>query len=119
MIEQCNICGGLYASAQHEMIAGTLCQCGTAEGENIRREMNERDFAQAMDLWAAGWKAERPHQPQEDIMSWYWRRPGKRKGTKGRLFLSTNQAHNALLRESLQNASGQAVANPSARPHNR
>lgn len=80
------------------------------EGENIRREMNERDFSQAMDLWAAGWKAETPHQTQEDIMSWYWRRPGKRKGKKGRLFLSTNQAHNALLRESLQNVKVQGTA---------
>lgn len=80
------------------------------EGERMRREMNERDWQQAAALWAAGWTAETPHATQEDIMSYYWRRPGKRKGKKGRLFLSTNQAHNALLRESLQNA----VALPTA-----
>lgn len=27
MIEQCQNCGGLYASGQPEMIAGTLCEC--------------------------------------------------------------------------------------------
>lgn len=70
------------------------------EGERMRREMNERDWQQAADLWAAGWTAETPHATQQDIMSYYWRRPGKRKGKKGRLFLSTNQAHNALVGES-------------------
>lgn len=73
------------------------------EGERMRREMNERDFEQASALWAAGWTAETPHATQEDIMSYYWRRPGKRKGKKGRLFLSTNQAYNAMTRDSLQN----------------
>lgn len=71
------------------------------EGNRVRREMNERDFEQAAALWAAGWKAETPHRTQEDIMSWYWRRPPKRKGQKGRLFWSTNQAHNAMLKERL------------------
>lgn len=65
-----------------------------------RREMNERDFPQAMALWAAGWTAETPHaERQEDIMSYYWRRPGRRKGKPGRLFLSTQQAFNALNKE--------------------
>jgi len=66
------------------------------EAERGRQEQNEADFAQAAALWKAGWTAETPHSYQKDIMSYYWRRPGKRKGKKGRLFLSTNQAFNAL-----------------------
>lgn len=69
------------------------------EAARLRQEMNERDFKQAAALWAAGWTAETPHSTQQDIMSYYWRRPPKRKGRKGRLFLSTNQAHNAMMKE--------------------
>lgn len=68
------------------------------QGAKLHEEMNERDFKQAATLWKAGWKAESHHEG-EDIMSYYWRRPPKRKGKKGRLFLSTNQAHNALKKE--------------------
>ncbi len=65
-------------------------------------ERNERDLEQAGALWKAGWTAE-THRDGMEIMSYYWRRPGKRTGKPGRLFLSTSQAHSALLRESHQN----------------
>lgn len=56
----------------------------------------------ALELSAAGWKAElhdhtpHPYTGNVDVMSWYWRGPpiGNRK--QGKLFLSTNQAYNAL-----------------------
>lgn len=70
-----------------------------------RNNVDSPDFQQAMDLWAAGWKSELPRTPGENfwsqvqVMSYYWRRPSKRKGSKGRLFLSTNQAWQALRRE--------------------
>lgn len=67
------------------------------EGEKLKQELNEHDFWLAAALWKAGWSAE-PLREGMDIMSYYWRRPPKRKGKKGRLFLSTNQAHNALMR---------------------
>lgn len=63
------------------------------------------DFQQALELWAAGWKSENanPVSPgfwgQTQVMSWYWRRPPRRVDSKGMLFLSTQQAFNALKRE--------------------
>jgi hypothetical protein len=48
-------------------------------------------------LLAAGWRFELPGDDSEP-WQWYWRAPPKRKGSKGRKYLSTNQAHNALLR---------------------
>lgn len=70
--------------------------CGLA----LREEMDLEDLDQAMELWGAGWTSETPYKAQQiHIMSWYWRRPSKRKGSKGRLFLSTNQAYNAYKKE--------------------
>lgn len=63
-----------------------------------REQMNEADLDQAIELWLAGWTSETPHQTQTDIFSWYWRSPPKRKG-KGRRYLSTQQALNALRRQ--------------------
>lgn len=64
-----------------------------------REEMNERDMGDALELWMAGWTSETPHKSQSDAMSWYWRRPPRRKGKPGRLYLSTQQAHNAMKRD--------------------
>lgn len=69
-------------------------------GKALREQMNETDMEQAIVLWMAGWKSETPSKTQVDVMSWYWRRPPIGKRTVGRLFLSTNQAFNALKRES-------------------
>lgn len=68
--------------------------------------MNERDFVKAQALWDAGWTAETPHASQEDIMSYYWRRPGKKPGKKGRLFLSTDQAYRHLLKSNQPSEGG-------------
>lgn len=74
-----------------------------------REEMNERDLGKATELWLAGWKSETPYpQTQKDIMSWYWRRPPRGNRKKGRLFLSTDQAYNALLRETKTQEKGPA-----------
>lgn len=58
-----------------------------------------RDRAQADALIMAGWKWELPAISDPDIFQWYWRRPPRRKGSKGRKYLSTNQAYSALMRE--------------------
>lgn len=50
-------------------------------------------------LMAAGWKFEIPSPSGTEPWQWYWRRPPRRKGSKGQLFLSTNQAFNAMTRE--------------------
>jgi hypothetical protein len=71
-----------------------LALVGIAE----REAMNEDDLNLALELWAAGWTSETPHTTQNDIFSWYWRRPPSGNRKSGRLFLSTNQAINALRR---------------------
>ncbi len=70
------------------------------------KESNDAEMEKALELSAAGWQAElgpghvpHPFTGSVDVMSWYWRRPPRRKGSKGRLFLSTNQAYMALKRE--------------------
>ena len=77
------------------------------------KESNDAEMEKALELSAAGWtpEIEKHHTPHPltgnvDVMSWYWRRPARRKGQKGRRYLSTNQAWNALNRE--QNASVEA-----------
>lgn len=60
-------------------------------------EASENNYlVMAGDLMLAGWHAE-PLNPNDPMMSWRWRRPGPR---GGRLFLSTDQAFNALKRAS-------------------
>jgi len=56
--------------------------------------------AQVSALLLAGWKFELPGNGDYEYepWQWYWRAPPKRKGSKGRKYLSTNQAHNALQR---------------------
>lgn len=63
-----------------------------------RERMNERDMEKAYVLWLAGWTSH-PVTPQSDVMSWYWRRPPRRKNSQGMLFLSTDQAFNHLQRK--------------------
>ncbi|MFK5923259.1 MAG: hypothetical protein QM496_13865 [Verrucomicrobiota bacterium] len=74
---------------------------------NSHKEANEKEMEKALELSSAGWTQEQhvchPFTKSVDVMSWYWRRPARRKGMKGRLFLSTNQAYNAMNRESLRN----------------
>lgn len=65
-------------------------------------------------LLAAGWKYELPEivnrkegDPPSSLDSepwqWYWRRPPRRKGSKGMKFWSTSMAFNALKREGKTN----------------
>lgn len=65
-------------------------------------EEGQQPCVQCLDLWGAGWTSERPN-PNSALptqsMSLYWRRPPKGKRPKGRLFLSTNQAWQALQKE--------------------
>lgn len=60
-------------------------------GMAARARCDDEAMGQAYELWMAGWKNE-PVTPNSQAMSWYWRRPPRRKGSKGMLFLSTNQA---------------------------
>lgn len=71
--------------------------------ETRRRSMHEVDA-----LLAADWKFELPEivnrregEPEHmgtEPWQWYWRSPPKRKNSKGRKYLSTTQAFNALNR---------------------
>lgn len=56
------------------------------------------DVVQMLQLQQAGWTpefVEQQHQPTS-VMSWYWRRPPRRKNSKGKVFLSTSQAWNRM-----------------------
>lgn len=73
--------------------------------EQTRRDARERDLVQVRVLLAAGWKYEIPDGYDDaEPMSWYWRAPPKRANSRGRKYLSTNQAFNAMRR--LAQASG-------------
>ncbi len=72
------------------------------------KESNAADMEKALELSAAGWspEIEKQHTPHPftgsvDVMSWYWRSPPKRQGWKGRRYLSTNQAWDALKKHTL------------------
>lgn len=60
-----------------------------------REEFNRECEPQVRALIAAGWIAE-PLRADLEPWQWYWRAPKKRTWTKGRLYLSTQQAFNAL-----------------------
>jgi hypothetical protein len=62
-----------------------------------QEESNQRELGSAIELWMAGWTHE-PQTPNSPIMSWYWRAPAKGNRPKGRRFLSTQQAVNAMRR---------------------
>jgi hypothetical protein len=65
------------------------------------KRLGRRDSQPQVDaLLAAGWQFILPeHDPDPEPFQWFWRRPGKRPGRPGRLFRSTGQAYNALMRE--------------------
>lgn len=80
-----------------------------------REECDETAMEQATELWLAGWTSELPksyNTPEAReaakvdvwrrcaVMSWYWRRPPRRKNSKGQFYWSTNQAWMAMTRES-------------------
>lgn len=68
-------------------------------GEQTKLEARARDMVQVRALLAAGWKYELPEGHHDlEPMSWYWRSPPKRAGSRGRKYLSTNQAHSAMER---------------------
>ena len=73
-------------------------------------ECRNNSLPQVDALLQAGWRFELPeivnHNPPKHDWShtftepwqWYWRSPPKRAGSKGRRYLSTSQAFNALQR---------------------
>ena len=68
--------------------------------EQIKHEGRMSTLPHVDALMAADWRWELPQSVSDpEPFQWYWRRPPRRKGSKGRLFLSTNQAFNALRRE--------------------
>ncbi len=64
-----------------------------AYGREIAEAEEERYLGLALELWLEGWTAE-PVRNGLPIMSWAWRRPGKR---GGRRFASTDQAYRNLM----------------------
>lgn len=64
----------------------------------MAREHDRKYRAMAMALITAGWVFEMSDYC-DDMMSWYWRSPPKRKGSQGRLYRSTDQAYNRLMRD--------------------
>ena len=96
-----------------ELMTRIFAEDGTIDREMLdiaaregHKQRNDADMEKALELSAAGWtpELEPQHTPHPftgcvDVMSWYWRRPPRRKGSKGRRYLSTNQAWNALKKE--------------------
>jgi len=70
-----------------------------AGGEEVKLDAREACMPQVDALMAANWIFELPAIQDPEPWQWYWRRPSKVKGKKGRKFLSTNQAYNALMKE--------------------
>jgi hypothetical protein len=85
-----------FATHPHRKPPADLMAAGCAQ---FREEQRRRDLPQVWALIRAGWTFELPAGPDPTLGSWYWRRPPKRPGRPGRFFASTNQAHNALMRE--------------------
>lgn len=77
-------------------------------GEEAMLQCRRNSLPEVDALLQAGWSFELPevvnHNPPKHDWShtfsepwqWYWRSPPKRKGKKGRKYLSTTQAFNAL-----------------------
>lgn len=70
-----------------------------AEGEKMKLEIRANCMHQVDALLLADWRFELPALNDSEPWQWYWRRPPRRKGSKGRFFWSTNQAYNALKKE--------------------
>jgi hypothetical protein len=68
------------------------------EGRKLAQTWEDEYLVKAGDLMLAGWKPEyeRPDMP---CMSWSWRRPAKFPRSIGKLFRSTDQAWNAMMKE--------------------
>ena len=104
-------------------MAGLSALTGSALAELAEQTKLEirRDCMPQVDaLLLAGWKWELPEivnrkdgekftRMDTEPWQWYWRAPSKRAGGKGRRYLSTNQAFNALQREA-QNDPSSAMA---------
>lgn len=67
--------------------------------EYYQEQAEDIYLGKAIELWTRGWVSETPHRTQTQIMNWYWRRPARPGRKKGRLFLSTDQALNAMRKE--------------------
>lgn len=65
--------------------------CATAGME----QRNLKDMEKAWELWMVGWTSH-PVTPTSQVMSWYWRRSPRTRTRPGRLYLSTDQAYNAM-----------------------
>lgn len=71
--------------------------------EEAKLETRRRAVQQCDLLIDANWRFEIPEivnnaKYETEPWQWYWRAPPKRKGKKGRRFLSTQQAYNFLMR---------------------
>jgi hypothetical protein len=79
-----------------EVFAAVLAACC--------REARVRAWPMVAALLAARWRFELPSHPDADPepMFWSWRRPPRRRGSRGQLYRSTNQAYWALLRQTPQ-----------------
>ena len=81
------------------------------QAQIVQADLRHECMPQVEALIDAGWKYELPElvnrkdgdkKPlmETEPWQWYWRAPSKRKGSKGRRYLSTNQAFNALNKKS-------------------
>jgi len=70
-----------------------------ARYQRSQQRQKSYDEQQMLALLAAGWQPEwEQTATAHSVMSWYWRRPPRRKSSKGRLFVSTEQAYRALMK---------------------
>jgi hypothetical protein len=77
-----------------------------AMGEQVRLDLRRRCMPQVDALIMANWKFELPAMLDSEPWQWHWRRPPRRKGSKGRRFMSTQQAYNALMKENQRSGDG-------------
>jgi hypothetical protein len=72
--------------------------------EEAKLDSRRASWPQVDALLDAGWKFELPEivngykNTETEPWQWYWRRPAKRKNSKGRRYHSTNQAYNAMMK---------------------
>lgn len=76
-----------------------------AGAEQVKLDLRNASLPEVDALLQAGWKFELPEivnnwkGGETEPWAWYWRRPPRRKNSKGQKFWSTTQAYNALMRE--------------------
>lgn len=68
------------------------------EGRKLAKTLEDEYLVKAGELMLAGWKPEYSR-PDAPCMSWYWRRLAKFPRSIGRLFRSTDQAWNSMMKE--------------------